>query len=56
MDWLAELSADKIVLLTLVLARVAGLTMTLPIYGTREVPLQVRMLLAFALAISTTRA
>jgi flagellar biosynthesis protein FliR len=40
-----------LILFTLVLARVAGLTMTAPIYGTAEVPLRVRAVLAAALAI-----
>jgi flagellar biosynthesis protein FliR len=40
-----------LVLFLLVLARVAGLTMTAPIYGTQDVPLQVRVLLAAALAL-----
>ena len=35
----------------LVFARVGGLTMTAPIYGTSDVPLQVRVLLAAALAL-----
>ena len=39
------------ILFTLVLARVAGLTMTAPVYGTSDVPLQVRALLAAALAL-----
>lgn len=41
----------KFILFTLVLARVAGLTMTAPIYGTSDVPLQIRALLAAALAL-----
>ena len=40
----------KFILFTLVFARVAGLTMTAPIYGTNDVPLRVRALLAAALA------
>ena len=42
--------AAKLILLTFVLARVAGLTLTAPIYGTNDVPLRVRGLLAVALA------
>jgi flagellar biosynthetic protein FliR len=38
------------ILFTLVLARVAGLVLTAPIYGTAEVPLRVRILLAIGLA------
>jgi flagellar biosynthesis protein FliR len=41
----------KFILFTLVLARVGGLTMTAPIYGTQEVPLRVRMVLMAALAM-----
>lgn len=41
----------KLILFTLVLARVAGLTLTAPIYGTSETPLRVRVLLAAALAL-----
>jgi flagellar biosynthesis protein FliR len=41
----------KLILLTFVLARVAGLVLTAPIYGTGDVPLRVRALLAVALAI-----
>ena len=39
------------ILFSLVFARVGGLTMTAPIYGTRAVPLQARVLLAGALAL-----
>ncbi len=51
MDWLNQFNADKFILFTLVLTRVSGLTMTAPIYGAQEVPLRVRALLAFALAL-----
>ena len=51
MDWLAQFDMEKFLLFTLVLARVSGLTMTAPIYGTQDVPMQVRALLAFALAL-----
>lgn len=39
---------------TLVLTRVSGLVMTVPIYGTPEIPAQVRALLAVALALLIT--
>jgi flagellar biosynthesis protein FliR len=39
------------ILFTLVLARVGGLTLTAPIYGTADVPLRVRILLAVGLAV-----
>jgi flagellar biosynthesis protein FliR len=41
----------KLILLTLVLARVAGLTMTAPVFGTAAVPLHVRAFLAAALTL-----
>jgi len=54
MDWLRQLDLEKFLLFTLVLTRVSGLTMTAPIYGTNEVPMQVRALLAVALALLIT--
>jgi flagellar biosynthesis protein FliR len=41
----------KLFLFTLVLARVAGLTLTAPIFGTSDVPLRVRAIIAAALAV-----
>ncbi len=41
----------QLIMFTLVLARVAGLIMTAPVYGTQQVPLRVRVLLAAALAM-----
>lgn len=38
-------------LFTLVLTRVSGLVMTAPIYGSQEVPMRIRALLAFSLAV-----
>ncbi|MHC4178744.1 MAG: flagellar biosynthetic protein FliR [Planctomycetota bacterium] len=54
MDWLSQLDVEKFLLFTLVLSRVSGLTMTAPIYGTNEVPMQVRALLAVTLALLIT--
>jgi flagellar biosynthetic protein FliR len=54
MDWLTQLDVEKFLLFTLVLSRVSGLTMTAPIYGTNDVPMQVRALLAVALALLIT--
>jgi len=51
MSWLEQLDTEKFLLFTLVLTRVSGLTMTAPIYGTKEVPLQIRALLSVALAV-----
>jgi len=53
-DWLHQFQLETFLLFTLVLTRVSGLVMTAPIYGTPEVPVQVRALLAFALALLIT--
>lgn len=52
MAWLQQidLNLEKFLLFTLVLTRVSGLTMTAPIYGTKDVPMQVRVFLAVAIA------
>jgi len=50
-DWLAQLTAERFLLFTLVLTRTSGLTLSAPIYGTPEVPRRVRVLLAVALAV-----
>jgi flagellar biosynthetic protein FliR len=54
MAWLQQLDLEKFLLFTLVLSRVSGLTMTAPIYGSKEVPVHVRALLAVALALLIT--
>ena len=54
MDWLTQIDTEKFLLFTLVLTRVSGLTMTAPIYGTKDVPMQVRGLLAVTLALLIT--
>jgi flagellar biosynthesis protein FliR len=51
MPWLQLLDVDKFLLFTLVLTRVSGLLMTAPVYGTKDVPVTVRALLSFALAV-----
>ena len=51
MDWLNQINVDKFIVFTLVLTRVSGLTMTAPIYGSKDVPARVRVLLALALAV-----
>jgi flagellar biosynthesis protein FliR len=51
MEWLQQIEAGKFLLFTLVLTRVSGLLMTAPIYGTQDIPLQVRVLFAFALSV-----
>ncbi len=54
MFWLQQLALEHFVIFTLVLARVSGLVMTAPIYGTTDIPMQVRGLLAVALAVLVT--
>ncbi len=51
MDWLQYLDTNKYILFTLILTRVSGLLMTAPVYGTPDIPLQVRALFAFALSL-----
>ncbi len=47
---LHQIALEKLLLFTMVLARVSGLVMTAPIFGTKDVPTQVRALLAAAIA------
>ena len=54
MNWIVEHYLAQFVLFLLVLARVSGLMMTAPIYGTQDVPFQVRALLSVALAVLVT--
>jgi len=54
MDWLTQFELEKFLLFTLVLTRVSGLTMTAPVYGSNDVPMQVRALFAFAMALLIT--
>jgi len=54
LNWLAQLNFDLLILFTLILTRVSGLVMTAPIYGSSDVPIQARALLAFSLAVLVT--
>src|SRR5687767_12017526 len=56
MAWLYALGLNHFVIFTLVLTRVSGLLMTAPIVGSLEVPMRIRALLAFALALLLTPA
>jgi flagellar biosynthetic protein FliR len=47
-------TTNVLLVFTLVLARISGLLMTAPIYGSLEVPVRVRALLVFALALLVT--
>ena len=51
MDWLSQIDVSKFLVFTLVLARVSGLMVTAPIYGSNEIPMRVRALLAVAVAV-----
>ncbi len=54
MDWLLQHYLNQFVIFTLVLARIGGLLMTAPVYGTAEVPAKIRGLLALSLAVLIT--
>lgn len=54
MSWLQLPDFHLFLIFTLVLTRVSGLVMSVPIYGTPEIPMQVRALLAFALTLLMT--
>jgi len=51
---LLELYLDQLLVFVLVLARISGLVMTAPIFGSRSVPVRVRGILAVALAMIVT--
>lgn len=51
MSWLQLPDFHIFLIFTLVLTRVSGLVISVPIYGTPETPMQVRALLAVALAV-----
>ena len=51
MDWLSQIDVSKFLVFTLVLVRVSGLMVTTPIFGSKEIPMQVRALLAMAVAV-----
>ncbi|MGD9127558.1 MAG: flagellar biosynthetic protein FliR, partial [Planctomycetia bacterium] len=51
MDWLIQLNVERFLIFTLVLVRVSGLVVVAPVIGVQQVPMQVRALLAFTLAI-----
>jgi flagellar biosynthetic protein FliR len=50
-DWIAQLDVGKLLMFTLVLTRVSGLVMTAPIFGSTDVPVRIRALLAFSLSV-----
>lgn len=50
-DWITQLDVGKLLIFTLVLTRVSGLVMTAPIFGSTDVPVRIRALLAFSISI-----
>ncbi len=54
MAWLNQLLFGQLMLFMLVLARVSGLVMTAPVFGSAEVPARVRALLAVGLSVLIT--
>ena len=51
MDWLNLIDTSRILVFTLVLTRVSGIVIMAPVFGGSEIPMQVRALLAFTLAV-----
>jgi flagellar biosynthetic protein FliR len=51
MDWLSQIDVSRFLVFTLVLTRVSGLMVTAPVYGSGEIPPQVRALLAVTVAM-----
>ncbi len=51
---MAALFVAPFIVFTFVLGRVAGMVLTAPLFGSGEVPIQIRGLLAFALALAIT--
>jgi flagellar biosynthetic protein FliR len=54
MAWLEQAGLEKFLLFALVLTRTSGLMMTLPAFGTSDIPIQIRASLAVALALVIT--
>jgi flagellar biosynthesis protein FliR len=54
MNWILDYGMHLTLVFTLVFARVAGLVMTAPVFGTSQVPKRIRTLLALALAALIT--
>jgi len=51
---LAEFYREPLILFVLVLTRISGLVMTVPIFGSRNIPLRIRAFLAIGLALIIT--
>jgi flagellar biosynthetic protein FliR len=51
MDWTTWIDTSRILLFSLVLARVSGIVIMTPVFGTADIPMQFRALFAFSLAL-----
>jgi len=51
MDWTTWIDTSRILLFSLVLARVSGIVIMTPVFGSADIPVQFRALLAFSLAL-----
>ena len=51
MDWYHLVDTSRILVFTLVLTRVSGIVIMAPVFGGSAIPMQVRALLAFSLAV-----
>ena len=51
MDWYHLVDTSRVLVFTLVLTRVSGIVIMSPVFGGSDIPMQVRALLAFALAV-----
>ena len=51
MDWTAWIDTSRILMFSLVLARVSGIVIMTPVFGSADIPIQFRALLAFSLAV-----
>jgi flagellar biosynthetic protein FliR len=54
MAWLYQTGLNQFIVFTLVLTRLSGLMMTSPVFGTLDVPVRIRALLAVAMAMVIT--
>ena len=50
MDWLSQIDVSRFLVFSLVLTRVSGLMVSAPIYGSKEIPMRIRALLAVSVA------
>ena len=51
MDWAAWIDTSRVLMFSLVLARVSGIVIMTPVFGTADIPVQFRALFAFTLAL-----